>query len=185
MATQRFPVAGLYIGRYCHSAAAPGNSTAHFESAATDSERGEVEQGRLLFVDNCAMCHETNFGNRGLFPDLRYSAMLNTQAAFDSVVLQGVRQANGMRSFEGTLNASDTGVIRAYLIDARTSGCDALNAVICGDDRSAVRSTGATGFKCIWRCDNRYRQRPAIADDQQRWYRFAPYPRTCNGCAHR
>ncbi|MCP5146477.1 MAG: PQQ-binding-like beta-propeller repeat protein, partial [Gammaproteobacteria bacterium] len=77
----------------------------------------EVEQGRLLFVDNCAMCHETNFGNRGLFPDLRYSAMLNTQAAFDSVVLQGVRQANGMRGFEGTLNATDTGAIRAYLID--------------------------------------------------------------------
>jgi hypothetical protein len=42
---------------------------------------GTVEQlvrGERLYTDNCAMCHDTAYGNRGLFPDLRYSPMINT-----------------------------------------------------------------------------------------------------------
>jgi mono/diheme cytochrome c family protein len=52
-----------------------------------------------------------------VFPDLRYSPMLNTPAAFSSVVLDGVLQKNGMSSFKGRLTSDEVQAIRAYLID--------------------------------------------------------------------
>jgi quinohemoprotein ethanol dehydrogenase len=75
-----------------------------------------IARGQQLFADTCAMCHDTSFGNRGLFPDLRYSPMLNTQAAFDSIVLGGALQAKGMRSFADVLDADATTAIRAHLV---------------------------------------------------------------------
>ena len=30
-------------------------------------------------TSNCTMCHDTAYGNRGLFPDLRYSPMINSR----------------------------------------------------------------------------------------------------------
>jgi quinohemoprotein ethanol dehydrogenase len=80
-----------------------------------------IAQGQQLFTDTCAMCHESSFGNRGLFPDLRYSPMLNGQAAFDNVVLGGALQERGMRSFADTLDSAATVAIRAYLIDRAQS----------------------------------------------------------------
>ncbi len=75
-----------------------------------------VEAGRVLFTDNCAMCHETQFGNRGLFPDLRYSARLGSQDAFDAVVLHGALEANGMIGFAGQLSEADAEALRANLV---------------------------------------------------------------------
>jgi alcohol dehydrogenase (cytochrome c)/quinohemoprotein ethanol dehydrogenase len=84
-----------------------------------------IEAGRQHFATNCAMCHEPPAANRSVFPDLRYSPMLNSGDAFKSVVLDGVLQANGMASFKGRLNADDVESVRAYLIkranDAKNS----------------------------------------------------------------
>ena len=63
------------------------------------------------------MCHEPPYANRSVFPDLRYSPMINTPEAFRSVVLGGVLQANGMASFEGRLTPDEVQSVRAYLID--------------------------------------------------------------------
>ncbi len=63
------------------------------------------------------MCHEPPYANRSVFPDLRYSPMLNTPQAFSSVVLDGVLQANGMASFKGRLSPDEVQAVRAYLID--------------------------------------------------------------------
>jgi quinohemoprotein ethanol dehydrogenase len=76
-----------------------------------------IASGQSLYNDTCVMCHETSFGNRGLFPDLRYSPMLNSQEAFDNVVLSGALQGNGMRSFADVLSSSDVVAIRAYLVE--------------------------------------------------------------------
>ncbi len=62
------------------------------------------------------MCHDTQYANREVFADLRYSPMLNSEAAFEAIVLQGALQAGGMASFKGRVSADQVQAIRAYLI---------------------------------------------------------------------
>jgi mono/diheme cytochrome c family protein len=73
--------------------------------------------GHQKFVGNCAMCHEPPAANRSVFPDLRYSPMINSAEAFSAVVLDGVLQANGMASFKGRLTPDDVQSVRAYVIE--------------------------------------------------------------------
>ncbi len=61
------------------------------------------------------MCHDTAYGNRGLFPDLRYSPMINTAAAFRSVVIDGALQSRGMGSFRERFGAEEAETLRAYI----------------------------------------------------------------------
>jgi len=63
------------------------------------------------------MCHETQYANRAVFPDLRYSPMINTPEGFSAVVIEGLLQANGMASFRDRLTSDEAQSIRAYLID--------------------------------------------------------------------
>jgi len=74
-----------------------------------------IERGARVYNDNCTMCHDTAYGNRGLFPDLRYSPMINTAQAFRSVVLDGVLQSRGMVSFRERFGAEDAEAVRAYI----------------------------------------------------------------------
>ncbi|HMA12808.1 MAG TPA: PQQ-dependent dehydrogenase, methanol/ethanol family, partial [Steroidobacteraceae bacterium] len=56
----------------------------------------QLERGARVYNENCTMCHDTAYGNRGLFPDLRYSPMINSADAFRSVVIDGVLTPRGM-----------------------------------------------------------------------------------------
>jgi len=76
-----------------------------------------IDIGRQRFQSNCAMCHEPPAANRSVFPDLRYSPMINTPEAFNAVVMDGALQANGMASFRDRLSADEIQSIRAYIID--------------------------------------------------------------------
>jgi mono/diheme cytochrome c family protein len=81
-----------------------------------------IEQGRELYDESCALCHETlaNAGGlfrRGLFPDLAYSPALASSEAFAAIVLGGARSANGMASYADVLDAAQTDAIRAFVID--------------------------------------------------------------------
>ena len=84
------------------------SAPANFGDAAT------VAHGKELYTQNCSLCHE---GGRGMggFPDLRYSALLQSDVAFKTVVLDGALTENGMLSFAKTLKAPDAEAIRAYL----------------------------------------------------------------------
>ena len=62
------------------------------------------------------MCHGNGGASRGMFPDLRYSAMLHSADAFNAVVLGGALTERGMVSFKDTLNENDTNAIRSYII---------------------------------------------------------------------
>jgi quinohemoprotein ethanol dehydrogenase len=75
-----------------------------------------VSAGQALYSSNCALCHGDGTLARAVFPDLRRSPMLASQAAFDAVVLGGVLQANGMASFAHALQPEDTRALRAYVI---------------------------------------------------------------------
>jgi len=77
----------------------------------------EVAAGQEHYNANCAICHGNGGAARGAnFPNLLVSPMLNAQEAFDSIVLQGVRQERGMVSFADRLQPADTAAIRGYLI---------------------------------------------------------------------
>jgi quinohemoprotein ethanol dehydrogenase len=84
----------------------------------TDAQPAElVNAGREHYAQYCASCHGENGQTRGAtFPDLTRSAMLHTQAGFDQVVLQGVREELGMVSFSHVLNEQDSAAIRAFII---------------------------------------------------------------------
>jgi quinohemoprotein ethanol dehydrogenase len=75
----------------------------------------QLAQGEETYHAYCAMCHETSYGNRGLFPDLRVSPMINTAESFRGVVLEGALQPRGMASFRDRLDENEVESIRAYL----------------------------------------------------------------------
>jgi PQQ-dependent dehydrogenase (methanol/ethanol family) len=74
-----------------------------------------IARGADVFSIHCTMCHETAYGNRGLFPDLRYSPMINSGEAFKAVVIEGLLQPKGMVSFRERISIDDAEAIRAYL----------------------------------------------------------------------
>jgi alcohol dehydrogenase (cytochrome c)/quinohemoprotein ethanol dehydrogenase len=76
-----------------------------------------IEAGHELFTSHCATCHEPPAANRSVFPDLRYSAALNSAAAFDAIVLEGALQTAGMASFKGRMSTEEVQSVRAYLIE--------------------------------------------------------------------
>ena len=73
-----------------------------------------VARGQDLYQQNCSLCHENGRGMGG-FPDLRYSAMLQSDAAFKAIVIDGVLTENGMLSFAKALTPQDAEAIRAHL----------------------------------------------------------------------
>jgi quinohemoprotein ethanol dehydrogenase len=74
-----------------------------------------IDRGRALFARNCRACH-TNEGNGGAVPDLRHMNA-ETHAAFDDIVLKGIRASKGMGSFADILSAEDVKAIHASLVD--------------------------------------------------------------------
>lgn len=77
----------------------------------------EIEAGHQQFAAHCAMCHETSYANRAVFPDLRYSAALNSAEAFNAIVLEGALQSAGMASFKGRMTVAEVQSVRAYMIE--------------------------------------------------------------------
>jgi len=85
--------------------------------AILDKE-GSLEDGGRLYHDNCAECHGGGgvSGSRAI-PDLR-----NTQLpyeAFDAVVRQGLKAANGMPNLGRWVTAEDTALIKKWLESVR------------------------------------------------------------------
>jgi quinohemoprotein ethanol dehydrogenase len=76
-----------------------------------------IEAGHQEFAAHCAMCHETAYANRAVFPDLRYSPALNSAEAFNAIVLEGALQAAGMASFKGRMTVDEVQSVRAYVIE--------------------------------------------------------------------
>jgi quinohemoprotein ethanol dehydrogenase len=85
-----------------------------------------IEMGHQQFVAHCTMCHEPPAANRSVFPDLRYSPMLNTAEAFSAVVIEGALQPNGMASFKGKMTPDEVQSVRAYLIERANQAKAAL-----------------------------------------------------------
>ncbi|MET0279541.1 MAG: c-type cytochrome, partial [Steroidobacteraceae bacterium] len=77
----------------------------------TDEQRA---RGQELYTQNCTICHESG-ARMGGFPDLRYSPMLQGEALFKAIVIDGGLSENGMVSFAKVLSPADAEAIRAHL----------------------------------------------------------------------
>jgi alcohol dehydrogenase (cytochrome c)/quinohemoprotein ethanol dehydrogenase len=84
--------------------------------ASTIASAAVVAQGKLHYHTYCSMCHGDSAVSGGVLPDLRYSAALGNASAWQSIVHDGVRQANGMVAFGEQLNEDEIETIRAYVV---------------------------------------------------------------------
>ena len=89
-----------------------------------------IEMGHQQFTSHCAMCHEPFAANRSVFPDLRYSAALNSAEAFNAIVLEGALQTAGMASFKGKISAEEVQSVRAYMIQRANQAKEAPAAAV-------------------------------------------------------
>lgn len=75
-----------------------------------------VSHGEEIYGRFCSTCHGNDGLSRGMFPDLRYSTLINSAVAFKTVVIDGALASNGMVSFAKGITLEDTEAVRAYLV---------------------------------------------------------------------
>ena len=73
-----------------------------YSHIATVSER--VERGHKIFESYCAACHGTGAVGGGVTPDLRFSGITGSDAAWKSIVYDGALQSRGMVGFKKELS---------------------------------------------------------------------------------
>ncbi|HET8612479.1 MAG TPA: PQQ-binding-like beta-propeller repeat protein [Sphingomonas sp.] len=71
-------------------------------------------QGQALYAQRCATCHGIEAIAAGAAPDLRRSSSITSYEMFDSILRDGMLDANGMPRF-GEFSTSDRQAIRQYL----------------------------------------------------------------------
>ncbi|MBP7337081.1 PQQ-dependent dehydrogenase, methanol/ethanol family [Niveispirillum sp.] len=86
-------------------------------NASVPAPAERIEQGRILYADNCGGCHGMGTLSGGILPDLRRSLVLESAEAWQQVVIEGAFQDRGMISFRPFLTAQDAETIRAYVAD--------------------------------------------------------------------
>jgi quinohemoprotein ethanol dehydrogenase len=74
----------------------------------------DASAGAALFAANCAHCHAN--APRSPVPDLRRSAVVGNETAFEAVVRHGVLQDRGMPRWDDLLSATEVQHIRAWLV---------------------------------------------------------------------
>lgn len=74
-----------------------------------------VVRGTDLYGRFCGICHGGAGISSGTTPDLRYSAVLGTEA-FDAFVLKGAAASNGMPDFGGRISEEEAGDIEDFLL---------------------------------------------------------------------
>jgi alcohol dehydrogenase (cytochrome c)/quinohemoprotein ethanol dehydrogenase len=75
-----------------------------------------VARGAGLYGAHCGNCHGAGAVNLGILPDLRYSAALQTDVAWQNIVLGGALEDTGMASFAPVLDKEAAEAIRAFVI---------------------------------------------------------------------
>ena len=64
----------------------------------------------------CGNCHGPVAIQLGILPDLRRTPMLQSAESWQSVVIGGARQQNGMASYASVMSGDDAEAIRAFVI---------------------------------------------------------------------
>ena len=74
----------------------------------------QVEHGRELFNQYCAVCHGGNAISGGIVPDLRYR-IGELDPAWQSIVIKGALAANGMPAWDQYLSSEEADAIKSYV----------------------------------------------------------------------
>ncbi len=75
-----------------------------------------VAAGKNIYYERCWHCHGDGAASGGITPDLRYSTA-ETHTAWDTIVLGGAKQANGMPPFGHVLAPEDSEAVRNYVLE--------------------------------------------------------------------
>ena len=78
--------------------------------------RPRIAHGAQLYDRFCGTCHGVEVQSTGMFPDLRYSAALQSADLFQAIVLGGALKQNGMVSFSSAVSPADAEDLRAYIV---------------------------------------------------------------------
>jgi quinohemoprotein ethanol dehydrogenase len=74
-----------------------------------------LASGRELYGSYCGLCHGPGGGSNGAMPSLHRSTGL-THRNFHRIVLEGLREEEGMPSYAGILTGEDVTAIHAYVV---------------------------------------------------------------------
>lgn len=74
-----------------------------------------VQQGKALYQTYCGTCHGDGAVSGGVVPDLRYASH-ETFGFWEAIVINGLKQDQGMASFKSVLNVTQADAIKAYVI---------------------------------------------------------------------
>ena len=76
----------------------------------------QIASGGPLYERYCAICHGIAVIAGGAIPDLRHSVFINSQEAFDGIVLEGALLDKGMPSWAEVISSDDAEAIRAFIV---------------------------------------------------------------------
>jgi len=76
----------------------------------------QIASGGALYERYCGICHGIAAIAGGAIPDLRHSVFINSQEAFDSIVLEGALLDKGMPSWTQVVSGEDAEAIRAFIV---------------------------------------------------------------------
>jgi quinohemoprotein ethanol dehydrogenase len=88
----------------------------------------QVNDGRLLYTQNCYRCHGSGAQSAGVLPDLRRSGALSDRTAWRSIVRDGALESAGMIGFARWLSPDQVENIRAYIVLKAKIAADASGA---------------------------------------------------------
>ncbi len=83
---------------------------------ALNADSTTLATGSVLYAGNCLVCHGDNAVSSGLLPDLRWTPLLATSDAWNSVLLGGALAGQGMPSFKSKFSKDDAEALRQYVI---------------------------------------------------------------------
>jgi quinohemoprotein ethanol dehydrogenase len=100
--------ATLNVAPFGH--AGPPSPSIHMQSTPA-----MIQEGGVLYSQQCFYCHGVGVVSSSGVPDLRYASAA-THQQFASIVLGGARRQYGMPSFQDALNAKQVRAIEAYIL---------------------------------------------------------------------
>jgi len=79
------------------------------------ADEASLARGGRLYSQYCGLCHGARGGSEGAMPNLQRSTAI-THRNFERIVLEGIRDEEGMPSFAGLLSSDEVGLIQAYIV---------------------------------------------------------------------
>lgn len=106
----------------------PGPPSPAIQMKATQAT---VHEGQLLYGQFCFYCHGVAAVAGASVPDLRY-ASAETHRQFESIVLRGAREQQGMPPFKDALNRDQVRAIQAYVLSRAAAAANPSNTAATG-----------------------------------------------------